>query len=160
LPERVNRWLVLVLFIVAAFATSAIGGLATASSVGTWYPTLNKPSWNPPAWIFGPVWSLLYVAMSVAAWRVWLIRTTAPGAGWTLRLWFAQLLLNALWSVLFFGLRSPGAAVIEIVPLWALLVALQFRLARADRVAAFLWAPYLSWVSFAAFLNFTIWRLN
>lgn len=155
-----NRWLALVLFIIAAFATSAIGGLATASSVGTWYPTLNKPSWNPPAWIFGPVWSLLYIAMSVAAWRVWLVRATAPGAGWTLRLWFAQLLLNALWSVLFFGLRSPGAAVIEIVPLWYLLVALQIRLARTDRVAAFLWAPYLAWVSFAAFLNFTIWRLN
>lgn len=155
-----NRWLALVLFIVAAFATSAIGGLATASSVTAWYPTLNKPSWNPPAWIFGPVWSLLYVAMSVAAWRVWLVRAAAPGAGWTLRLWFAQLLLNALWSVLFFGLRSTGAAVIEIVPLWALLVALQFRLARTDRVAALLWAPYLAWVSFAVFLNFTVWRLN
>ena len=155
-----NRWLALVLFIVAAFATSAIGGLATASSVTTWYPTLNKPSWNPPAWVFGPVWTLLYIAMSVAAWRVWLVRATAADVGGTLRLWFAQLLLNALWSVLFFGLRSPGAAVIEIVPLWALLVALQFRLARTDRVAALLWAPYLAWVSFAAFLNFTVWRLN
>lgn len=155
-----NRWLALVLFIVAAFATSAIGGFATASSVSTWYPTLNKPTWNPPAWVFGPVWTLLYVAMSVAAWRVWLVRATAAGAGGTLRLWFAQLLLNALWSVLFFGLRSPGAAVVEIIPLWALIVVLQLRLARTDRVAALCWAPYLAWVSFAAFLNFTIWRLN
>jgi tryptophan-rich sensory protein len=106
------------------------------------------------------VWTLLYVAMSVAAWRVWLVRATAAGAGGTLRLWFAQLLLNALWSVLFFGLRSPGAAVVEIIPLWALIVVLQLRLARTDRVAALCWAPYLAWVSFAAFLNFTIWRLN
>jgi tryptophan-rich sensory protein len=97
--------------------------------------------------------------MAVAAWRVWLKRTE-PDAKLTLRLWFVQLGLNLLWSVLFFGLRRPDLALIEILLLWLVLVVLQFRLARLDRPAALLWAPYLAWVSFATFLNFTLWRLN
>jgi len=159
LPERVNRWLALALFILAAFAASAVGGFATASSVTAWYPTLVKPAWNPPSWVFAPVWSLLYLAMAVAAWRVWLVREL-PGASFTLRLWFAQLGLNALWSLLFFGARSPGAALVEIVVFWLGLAVVQHRLHRLDRLAAWLWVPYLAWVTFAAWLNFTIWRLN
>ena len=154
-----NRWLALVLFIIAAFTAAAVGGLATGSSVTTWYLTINKPSWNPPGWVFGPVWSALYLMMAVAAWRVWLKRAE-PGATLTLRLWFVQLGLNLLWSVLFFGLRRPDLALLEIVLLWSVLAVLQFRLARFDRPAALLWAPYLAWVSFATFLNFTLWRLN
>ena len=154
-----HRWLALVLFIVAAFAAAAVGGVATGSSVTTWYLTINKPSWNPPGWVFGPVWSALYLMMAVAAWRVWL-RRTEPGAPLTLRLWFVQLGLNLLWSVLFFGLRRPDLALLEIVLLWSVLAVLQFRLARFDRPAALLWAPYLAWVSFATFLNFTLWRLT
>jgi tryptophan-rich sensory protein len=154
-----NRWLALGLFIVAAFAAAAIGGLATGSSVTTWYLTINKPSWNPPGWLFGPVWSALYLMMALAAWRVWLKRAL-PGAALTLRLWFIQLALNLLWSVLFFGLRRPDLALVEITLLWSTLALLQFRLARFDRPAALLWVPYLAWVSFATFLNFTLWRLN
>jgi tryptophan-rich sensory protein len=154
-----NRWLALGLFIVAAFAAAAVGGVATGSSVTTWYLTINKPSWNPPGWVFGPVWSALYLMMAVAAWRVWL-RRTEPGAPLTLRLWFVQLGLNLLWSVLFFGLRRPDLALLEIVLLWSVLAVLQFRLARFDRPAALLWVLYLAWVSFATFLNFTLWRLN
>jgi len=154
-----NRWLALVFFVFTAFAASAIGGFATTSSVTTWYPTLVKPAWNPPSWLFAPVWSALYLMMAVSAWRIWQ-RRSAPGAGFALRLWFAQLALNTLWSVLFFGARNPGAALAEIVVLWLLLAALQLRFARLDRVAALLWAPYFAWVSFAAVLNFTIWRLN
>lgn len=153
------RWLALALFIFAAFAIAAVGGWATASSVTTWYLTLIKPSWNPPSWLFAPVWSVLYLLMAVAAWRVWL-RREQPGARLVLRFWFAQLALNAFWSLLFFGLRSPGAALAEIVLLWLTLAWLQVQFFRNDRLAALLWAPYLGWVTFAAGLNLTIWRLN
>lgn len=154
-----NRWLVLGLFLAAAFAASGIGGYATFHSVQTWYPTLTKPSWNPPSWVFGPVWTLLYILMSVAAWRVWLRRET-PGAPAAVRLYFVSLALNALWSVLFFGLRHPDWALAEVVVFWASLVALQLRFRRIDAVAGWLWAPYLAWVTFATGLNATIWWLN
>ena len=154
-----HRWLALVLFIVAAFLAAALGGAATSSSVTTWYPTLAKPVGNPPSWVFGPVWTLLYLLMGIVAWRVWLRRSQA-GTGVTLRLWWAQLCLNVLWSLLFFGLRQPGAALFDIVVMWAVLVAIQFRLSQQDRIASWLWAPYVAWVSFATWLNFGIWHLN
>lgn len=154
-----NRWLALCLFLLAAFAASAIGGYATFESVRTWYPTLAKPAWNPPSWLFGPVWTLLYIMMSVAAWRIWL-RRELSGASAALRLYFVSLALNALWSVLFFGLHRPGWALGEVVLFWACLVALQFRFRRLDPVAGWLWAPYLAWVTFATGLNATIWWLN
>jgi tryptophan-rich sensory protein len=151
--------LALPLFILATFLAGGIGSWTTFESVRTWYPTLVKPSWNPPAWIFGPVWTTLYLLMSIAVWRVWRRREGAAA----LRLALAyggHLVLNALWSVLFFGLRRPDLALLEIVLLWSVLAVLQFRLARFDRPAALLWAPYLAWVSFAGVLNFTIVRLN
>lgn len=154
-----NRWIALGLFLLGSFTAAAIGGYATFESVRTWYPTLVKPSWNPPAALFGPVWTVLYAAMSVAAWRIWLHRELT-GARPALRLFFVSLGLNALWSVLFFGLHRPGVALLEILLLWASLVALQFRFARLDPVAGWLWAPYLAWVSFATVLNAAIWRLN
>lgn len=154
-----NRWLALFLFLLASFTASAIGGYATFESVRTWYPTLVKPSWNPPSAVFGPMWTLLYVLMSVAAWRIWLKRDV-PGARVALRFFFVSLVLNALWSVLFFGLHSPGWALLDNAFLWATLVFLQNRFARIDRVAGWLWAPYLAWVTFAVALNAAIWRLN
>jgi tryptophan-rich sensory protein len=154
-----NRWAALGLFFLAAFSAAAIGGYVTAGSVRTWYPTLVKPSWNPPAAVFGPVWTLLYAAMSVAAWRIWL-RRAEPGARTALRWFYASLVLNTSWSVVFFGLHQPGWAFLNIVLLWGALVTLQFRFARRDAVAGWLWAPYLAWVSFASVLNLTIWRLN
>ena len=154
-----NRWIALGLFLLASFTASAIGEYATFESVRTWYPTLVKPSWNPPAAIFGPVWTLLYLLMSIAAWRVWL-RREQTGARPALRLFFVSLALNALWSVLFFGLHRPGLALLEVVLFWGTLVLIQVRFARLDRVAGWLWAPYVAWVSFATVLNAAIWRLN
>lgn len=151
--------LVLVGFLVASFTAAAIGGYATAESVKTWYPLLNKPSWNPPSWLFGPVWTLLYITISVAAWRIWKLRDQ-PQAKFALRLFFVQLVLNALWSILFFGLHRPDWALIEIVILWSSLVFIQRAFWRLDRLAGWLWLPYLSWVSFASVLNATIWWLN
>lgn len=153
------RYPALILFLVVTFLAAALGSAATASSVSEWYPTLRKPSWNPPSWVFGPVWTLLYVAMAVAAWRVWR-RAEAGAARSTLWLYGAQLALNALWSVLFFGLRRPDLALVDVVLLWGLLVVLLVRFARADRVAAALWTPYVAWVGFATVLNATIWQLN
>ena len=156
---RSRRWLVLLGFLVASFAAATIGGLATASSVGTWYLTLHKPSWNPPGWLFGPVWSVLYTCMGIAGWRVWLRESSAPRSH-ALRLFFVQLGLNALWSCLFFGLRNPGLALLEVVVFLAVLVAAQIRFWRLDRAAGQLWFPYLAWVSFATVLNGTVWWLN
>jgi len=158
--QNPNRdWLVLVGFFVASFAAAAAGSVATAASVQEWYPLLNKPAWNPPAWIFGPVWTLLYALMSIAAWRVWR-REGQPGARLALALFFVQLGLNALWSVLFFGLRAPGLALIEILVLWSCLAWLQCAFWRIDRLAGWLWLPYLLWVSFATVLNASLWWLN
>ena len=154
-----NRWLALALILLASFAASAIGGLATFESVRTWYPTLIKPSWNPPSAVFGPVWTLLYLLMSIAAWRVWLSPNTHESR-LALRLFFVSLALNAFWSVLFFGLHRPGWALVDNGVLWATLAFLLLRFARIDRLAGWLWAPYLAWVTFAVVLNAAIWRLN
>lgn len=146
-------------FIALALAVGAIGGLATASSVTSWYPTLAKPAFNPPNAVFGPVWTTLYILMAIAAWRVW--RTPASLQRRTaLALYGLQLALNLAWSLLFFGLRSPALALAEIVVLWLAITATIAAFARLDRLAALMLAPYLAWVSFASVLNFEIWRLN
>jgi len=154
-----NRWVALTLFLLASFAAAAIGGSATAASVRDWYPTLTKPPWNPPSWVFGPAWTVLYTLMSIAAWRVWL-RREQPGAKAILWLHGVQLVLNALWSVLFFGLQRPDWALVNILGLLTVLVVIQFRLFRADRTAGWLWLAYVAWVTFAATLNKAIWLLN
>ena len=134
---------------------------STAVFVSTdgWYAALHKPAWNPPAWVFGPAWSLLYALMAVAAWLVW------REGGWkaqgpTLGLFLLQWLLNALWTPLFLVLHRPGIAFAEIVLLWLVLAATLVSFWRIRQVAGILLVPYLAWVSFAAALNFTIWRMN
>ncbi|MEN9678424.1 MAG: hypothetical protein RIS76_4320, partial [Verrucomicrobiota bacterium] len=120
---------------------------------------LRKPDWNPPSWIFAPVWSALYTMMAVAAWLVW------RRGGWReqrgpLGCFLLQWFLNALWTPLFFGLHLPGIALVEILMLWGALVVTAVCFWRVRPVAGVLLLPYLAWVSFAAFLNFTLWRLN
>jgi tryptophan-rich sensory protein len=128
-------------------------------SADAWYTTLNKPSWNPPAWVFGPVWSLLYTLMAVAAWLVW------RKGGWTahgkiLGVFLLQWFLNVLWTPLFFGLNWPGLAFAEIILLWIAIAVTSILFWRVSKVAGFLLIPYLAWVTYAAVLNYTIWRLN
>jgi tryptophan-rich sensory protein len=150
----------LVLMVVICFGAAAVGGMATAAGVGDWYPTLAKPSWNPPGWVFGPVWSALYLAMAVAAWWVCLKAGSFKNAAVPLSFFAIQLGLNVLWSFVFFAWQQPGWAFVEIVVLWlAILVTMVAFFARS-RLAGGLIVPYLAWVSFAAFLNWTIWRLN
>ncbi len=136
-----------------------VGGLATARSVATWYPTLRKPWFNPPDWVFGPVWSLLYLLMGIADYLV-SRRPDERGVAGARRLYRLQLALNVLWSVLFFGRRAPLAALVEIVFLWVAIALTLRAFSRLSRVAALLLVPYLLWVSFAAVLTGAIWRLN
>ena len=126
---------------------------------GEWYAALQKPSWNPPGWIFGPVWSALYAMMAVAAWLVWRRGGFATQRR-PLALFLGQLTLNAAWTPLFFGLHRPGIAFAEIILLWLAIAATLVVFRPVNRVAAWLLAPYLAWVGFAAVLNFTLWRLN
>jgi len=152
-------WLVLVGFLVICFAVAAVGSVFTSASVATWYPTLQKPAFNPPNWIFGPVWSALYLMMAISAWLVW------RSAGWSgakgaLVLFFVQLALNLAWSGLFFGLRRPGIALVEITLLLTSILATAVGFRPFSRTAFWLMVPYAAWVSFASFLNFKIWQLN
>lgn len=140
------------------FAAAAAGSVATASSVGGWYATLAKPAWTPPGWVFGPVWTVLYAAMGVAAWLVW--RSATAVRDRALTLFAVQLALNVAWSWLFFGLRRIDLALVEILVLWAAIAATTAAFARARAGAAWLLVPYLAWVSFAAVLNAALLRLN
>lgn len=150
------RWLVLAGWLGLCFAMASLGVIFTP---GEWYATINKPAWNPPGWVFGPVWSALYTMMGVAAWLVW------RQGGWkqqrkALLAFLVQLGLNALWSPLFFGLHWPGVAFAEILLLWVAIAWTITVFVRVHRPAAWLLLPYLAWVSFAAVLNCTLWRLN
>jgi translocator protein len=151
-----KQWWVLAGFVALCLSVAAVGGFATASSVIDWYPTLNKPSWNPPSWLFGPVWTVLYIMMAVAAWLVWKQDGSRPA----LILWGGQLALNLAWSFLFFGARSPILGLIDIIAMWLAIAATIFLFAQKSRVAAYLMVPYLCWVSFATSLNAAIYMLN
>lgn len=141
-------------------AASFSAGLAGARSMpGEWYEALAKPSWNPPNWVFGPVWTALYIMMGTAAWRVWR-RDGFRDAGIPLTLFSGHLVLNALWSYLFFGIRRPDVAFYEILALLAAIVTVGVMFWRRDRAAGLLMVPYALWVAFATFLNLTLWRMN
>lgn len=145
---------------VAVCATAALVGSAfTAPSIPEWYGSLVKPSFTPPSWLFGPVWSVLYLAMAIAGWLVWL-RPRNIAVALPLALFGGQLVLNALWSILFFGLQAPGIALVEILTLWAMIFATLISFWKISTIAGWLFVPYLAWVSFATILNFEIWRLN
>jgi len=126
---------------------------------GAWYQQLDKPRWRPPDWLFAPVWTVLYVSIGLSGWLV-LIEAGIAGAALPLGVYAVQLLLNAAWTPIFFGLHRPGLAVVEIVLLWAAILATIIVFHPGNAVAALLLAPYLAWVSFAAALNMSIWRRN
>ena len=141
------------------FGAAGFGSMLTTPSIGQWYATLAKPAWTPPNWVFGPVWSLLYLAMAVAAWLVWR-RVGFPHASSALNLFAVQLVLNICWSAIFFGAHRPGLAFAEILLLWLAILATMVAFRPLSRAAAWLLVPYLFWVAYAAVLNFSIWRLN
>ena len=150
----------LAVFVALCFAVAAVGGAVTATSVGIWYGQLAKPAFNPPDWMFGPVWTVLYLLMAIAAWRVWCRRGRTHGAGLALGAWAVQLALNLCWSFLFFGARMIGAALAEIVVLLAAILVTTGLFWRIDRLGGALLIPYAAWVAFATVLNAALWWLN
>lgn len=150
-----NIWK-LVTSIILPFIASAIGGLFTVSSVSTWYVELIKPSFNPPGWVFGPVWTILYLLMGISLYLVWTKKFDKPA----FTVFGVQLFLNTLWSILFFGLKNPLFAFIEIIFLWITILITIIYFYRINKTSAYLLIPYILWVSFAAVLNFAIFLLN
>lgn len=157
---QVRDVLKLLAAIAASLSAGAIGSVFTVSSVSTWYTTLVKPALNPPAWVFGPVWTTLFVLMGVAAFLVWRRGWGRHEVRVALGIFLVQLVLNTFWSIIFFGMHDPGTALIEIVFLWLAILATILAFARVSPTAAWLLAPYLLWVSFASYLNYSIWMLN
>ena len=147
----------LLAFILATLVVGAAGTFFTEPSIPTWYAALAKPDFNPPNWLFAPVWTTLYVLMAIAAWRVW--RSTGLKSPEML-LWMAQLTLNFFWSAIFFSLHLIFFALVEMGLLWLLILATLILFWRRDRIAGLLLVPYLAWVSFAFTLNYAIWQLN
>ena len=143
-------------WLVVPFAAAFVG---SRFMPGAWYAALARPAWSPPNWIVAPVWTLLYLLMGVSAWLVWR-RAGFHGAGTALAVFGVQLVLNALWSYLFFGLHRPDLALVDIVLLWGAILAVVILFGRVDRWAGWLQLPYLAWVTFAAALNGAIWWLN
>ena len=154
-----NSLIVFVLFVTGCFVVAGVGALFTASSVNEWYPMIRKPSWTPPSWLFGPVWTFLYLIMGIAAWIIW-YKASWDRASWALGLFAFQLVLNAAWSPLFFGLQSPLAGLLAIIPLWAAILVTLLLFWKISPFAGLLMVPYWLWVSFATVLNFAIWRMN
>jgi len=153
------RWLFLAGWIVLCLGIGAIGGRWTAPEIGAWYRTLRKPSFNPPNWIFGPVWSLLYLLMAVAAWIV-SQAASSPLRTFALGLFLAQLALNLAWSWIFFRRHALGGALAEVLLLWVAIGTTVLEFARVAPAAGWLLLPYWGWTSFASLLNAAIWRLN
>jgi tryptophan-rich sensory protein len=156
--RRWQTWAGLALSLAVVAAVSAVGSLVTLPKIPGWYATLAKPVFNPPAWVFGPVWTTLYVMMAVAVWRVWLAGDPRRRAALA---WYgAQLALNAAWSQVFFGLERPRWALAVILALLATVAATAWRFWSIDRLAGWLLAPYLAWLAFATVLNGAIVAMN
>ena len=152
-----NKWAVLALLILICLVVGTLGGLSSTTAIEDWYRTIAKPSWTPPDAVFGPVWTVLYIMMAVAAWLVW---RTGDQVRPALILFFVQLALNLAWTLLFFAARSPGLALIEVVFLWLGVLFTMLAFFARSRVAGWLFVPYLAWVSFAAVLTAAIWMMN
>ncbi|PRZ26492.1 TspO/MBR family protein [Flavobacterium granuli] len=156
-----NKITKILIVVVTCLAIGYFSGIVTRSSIETWYPTLVKPSFNPPNWVFAPVWSMLYIMMGVAAALVWdRMESDKEAVKRALLIFAIQLALNALWSYLFFGLHNPMLAGIEIVLLWLLIYETYIHFSKINKIAGYLILPYLAWVSFAMVLNASIWWLN
>ena len=153
------RWISMLVWLGICFAVAGVSSLWTADAIPEWYRTLTRPAIAPPNWVFGPVWTLLYALMAIAAWQVWLLAPSALRT-WGLALFLAQLGLNFAWSWIFFRHHALGAALAEVVVLWAAIGATTLVFARVAPVAAWLMAPYWAWVTFASVLNEEFWRVN
>lgn len=164
---QISNFFKLIIAIVVSELAGIIGSVFTAPSITGWYAGIVKPAINPPAWIFGPVWTILYILMGISLFLIWKQHSHILKNVRMLRVWrwgiflfFLQLILNTLWSIIFFGLHSPGGALVEIVFLWLAILATIIAFTKISRPAAWLLLPYILWISFAIYLNYTIWILN
>lgn len=155
----VKNWRPLFVFLISAYAVACVGNLITAPSLADWYAGLEKPAFTPPGWVFGAAWSFLYSSMAIAAWRVWL-RRAEKKVDSSLLLYHAQLFLNLLWTVLFFGFHNPLFALVDIILLQLANIATADCFYKIDKLSGALFGPYILWVSFATILNFYIWIAN
>jgi tryptophan-rich sensory protein len=147
-------------FVALTVSAAGIASAFTARSVRIWYPALRKPPGIPPGSYFGPVWTVLYVLMTIAAWNVWRVGDGWSGASSAITIYLIQLALNAAWSTIFFGLRLPGLALLEIILLWAAILVSTILFWRISTFSGALLIPYLAWITYAIYLNTGIWRLN
>jgi len=159
---KINNFLKLVIAVVACEVAGIIGSVFTMPSIPTWYAGLAKPALNPPAWVFGPVWTILFALMGISLFLIWksISSVTQKERRVGIILFFVQLALNMLWSIIFFGLHNPGVAFVDIILLWLAILATIITFAKISKLAAWLLVPYILWVSFAAYLNFALWILN
>jgi tryptophan-rich sensory protein len=155
-PQKIGAFL---LSLIIPLAVGGISGYFTVSAIPGWYQTIQKPSWNPPNWVFGPVWTTIYALMGIAMYLIW-TQPRSEQRQRALHLNAAQLILNFFWSLIFFNLHAIGWALIEIIILWVLIVRTMFAFDRVYKPAAWLLLPYIVWVTFATILNGTIWWLN
>ena len=142
------------------FSAAALGSAFTISAIDTWYTTLQKPFFNPPNWIFGPVWTLLYLLMGISLYLVWVTKTDKKEKRQGIIFFFVQLALNVLWSIIFFGLKSPSVAFVEIIFLWIAIFLTTKNFLQVSKSAGWLLIPYLVWVSFASILNLSVAIMN
>lgn len=157
---KISNPLKLVIAIAVSLAAGGLGSIFTSSAIPTWYATLSRPALNPPNWIFAPVWTTLFVLMGIAAFLIWKQGADKPKVREALKIFLGQLILNVLWSFIFFGLHNPGLAFLEIIFLWLAILATILSFSKISKTAAYLLIPYIAWVTFASYLNLAIWRLN
>lgn len=155
---KIKNWPLLVLAILLCEGVGILGSFFTVSAIPTWYATLTKPSISPPNFIFGPVWTMLYALMGISLYLVW--TSNVKSKQQALKYFFVQLGLNAMWSIIFFGLKKPGLAFFEIIALWIAIYLTIKAFKKISKMASYLLYPYLAWVSFASILNLSIWILN
>lgn len=153
------NWLKLFISIIICQIAGIIGSLFTSKSISTWYAFLNKPSFNPPNWIFAPVWIFLYILMGISFYLIW-VKEDVKNFGFLLSLFIFQLVLNSFWTIIFFGLQSPLYAFIEIMVLWVSILLCIIFFFPVSKTSFALLIPYIIWVSFAAILNYSIWKMN
>lgn len=156
-----NKYVKIAIALVVCLTVGYSASMVTRPSVAEWFPTIEKPFFNPPNWVFMPVWTLLYILMAIAAGLVWdKVKEQNEAVKKALGFFLIQLTLNAIWSYLFFGLKNPMLALIEIVLLWLMIYETYLKFIKINKTAAYLLIPYLAWVSFATVLNASIWWLN
>jgi translocator protein len=155
-----KNWIKLVISLALPQIAGITAAIFTETGEGSWYRSIEKPDWNPPGWVFAPVWTTLYILMGIAFYLIWKSNAPQYQKKWAMTLWLVQLVFNFFWTIIFFNQHQIGWALVEMIGLWLLILSTIIAFARINKLAPWLLVPYISWVSFAALLNGAIWLLN